>query len=134
MSTKAIAIENGVAQSRALNVALWAVQIGAATMFLMAGFNKVSGNEQMVGLFQAIGIGQWFRYLTGSLEIIGAILLFVPTLSGLGGLLLTGVMVGAVATHFFIIGGNPTMAIVLLLASGLIAWGRRNQTLKLIGR
>jgi putative oxidoreductase len=133
MSTKAIAIENGVEESKALNIALWVIQIGAAAMFIMAGANKVTGNEQMVGLFSAIGMGQWFRYFTGSLEITGAVLLLIPALSGLGGLLLTGVMVGAVATHIFIIGGNPTMAIVLLLSSALIAFGRRQRTLKLIG-
>ena len=38
-------------------------------MFLMAGFKKFSGDEQMVGLFSAIGIGQWFRYLTGTIEV-----------------------------------------------------------------
>jgi len=120
--------------SKGLSIALWVVQIGAAAMFLMAGANKLSGNEQMVGMFQAIGIGQWFRYLTGSLEVVGGLLLFLPSLAGVGGLLLTGVMVGAVATHLFIIGGNPTMAIVLLVASAFITWGRRDRTLKLIGR
>jgi len=118
--------------SKGLNITLWVVQTGAAAMFLMAGANKLSGNEQMVGMFQAIGIGQWFRYLTGSLEIIGGLLLLVPSLAGVGGLLLTGVMVGAVMTHIFIIGGNPAMAIVLLVASAFVAWGRRDRTLKLV--
>ena len=120
--------------SKGLNIALWVVQVGVAAMVLMAGANKVSGNEQMVGMFQAIGFGQWFRYLTGSLEIIGGILLLVPSLAGVGGLITTGVFIGAVGTHLFIIGGNPAMAIVLLFASAFIAWGRRDRTLKLIGR
>src|SRR5476651_54108 len=134
MSSQAAVLEQQGEISKALNLALWVVQIGAAAMFLMAGANKLSGNEQMVGMFQAIGFGQWFRYLTGSLEIIGGILLFVPSLSGLGGLLMTGVFTGAVATHLFIIGGDPTVAIVLLVASVVIAWGRRDRTLKIIGR
>src|ERR1700757_5217189 len=113
MTTQATTLNNGTETSKALNVTLWTVQSGAAAMFLMAGTNKLAGNEQMVGMFQAIGFGQWFRYLTGSLEIIGGILLFVPSLSGVGGLLMTGVFTGAVATHLFIIGGNPAMAIVL---------------------
>ncbi len=132
MSSQAAVLERQ--DSKGLNVALWVVQVGAAAMFLMAGANKLAGNEQMVGMFQAIGFGQWFRYLTGSLEILGAILLFVPSLAGIGGLLMTGVFAGAVATHLFIIGGNPTMAIVLLAASVFIAWGRRDRTLKLLGR
>ena len=134
MSSQTAVLDKQDEISKGLNIALWVVQIGAAAMFLMAGGNKLSSNEQMVGMFQTIGFGQWLRYLTGSLEIIGGILLFVPSLAGLGGLLMTGVFLGAVATHLFIIGGNPAMAIGLLIASAFIAWGRRGRTQKLIGR
>ena len=115
-----------------INVGLCILQIGAAGMFLMVGFLKLSGDPQMVGLFDAIGLGQWFRYVTGSLEVLGAILLLVPRLSGLGALLLVGVMLGAVATHLFIIGGSPLPAVVLLIVMGIIAWGRRRQTMNLL--
>src|SRR5712692_6771946 len=86
------------------NVVLWVLQIGAAGMFLMVGFLKLSGNAQLVGLFQAIGVGQWFRYLTGTLEVAGAILLLMPRTSGLGALILAGIMICAVVTHVFIVG------------------------------
>lgn len=33
--------------------------------------SKLAGAPAMVGLFDTIGIGQWFRYLTGSLEVSG---------------------------------------------------------------
>jgi putative oxidoreductase len=134
MSTKAIAIEDGTTSPKALNIGLWVVQVLLAAMFFMAGGNKLGGNPQMVGMFEAIGIGQWFRYLTGSLEVIGALLLLIPTFSGVGGLLLTGVMGGALLTHLFIIGGNPTMAIVLFVGALFVAYGRGDRTLKLIGR
>src|SRR3989440_12839763 len=88
---------------KVINVLLWVLQIGAAGMFLMVGFLKLSGNPQLVGLFQAIGLGQWFRYLTGTLEVTGAFLLLIPRMSGLGALMLAGVMVGAVVTHVFIV-------------------------------
>src|SRR3981189_184138 len=105
------------------NVALWVLQIAAAGMFLMVGFLKLSGNAQLVGLFEAIGLGQWFRYLTGALEVAGAILLLIPRTSGLGALMLAGVMVGAVVTHVFIVGGSPMMAIILLVITSFVAWG-----------
>jgi putative oxidoreductase len=101
-------------------------------MFLMVGFLKLSGNPQLVGLFQAIGLGQWFRYLTGTLEVAGAVLLLIPHLSGLGALMLFGVMIGAVMTHLFIVGGSPLMAIVLLVVTGVVAWGRRQRTMNLL--
>ena len=115
-----------------INVGLWILQIGAAGMFLMVGFLKLSGDPQMVGLFDAIGLGQWFRYVTGSLEVLGAILLLVPRLSGLGALLLVGVMLGAVPTHLFVVGGSPLSEIILLIVTGVIAWGRRERTMNLV--
>ena len=115
-----------------MNVGLWILQIGAAGMFLMVGFLKLSGDPQLVGLFDAIGLGQWFRYLTGALEVLGALLLLIPRLSGLGALMLFGVMIGAVVTHVFIVGGSPLMAIILLVVTGVIAWGRRQRTMNLL--
>jgi uncharacterized membrane protein YphA (DoxX/SURF4 family) len=116
---------------KVINVVMWVLQIAAAAMFLMVGFLKLSGNPQLVGLFEAIGLGQWFRYLTGTLEVTGAVLLLVPRLSGLGALMLFGVMIGAVITHLFIVGGNPLMAIILLVVTGVVGWGRRQRTLGL---
>ena len=115
-----------------MHVGLWILQIGAAGMFLMVGFFKLSGDPRMVGLFDAIGFGQWFRYVTGSLEVLGAFLLLIPRLSGLGALLLVGAMLGAVATHLFVVGGSALGATILLIVTGVIAWGRRKRTMNLL--
>ena len=115
-----------------VNVVLWILQIGAAAMFLMVGFLKLAGNPQLVALFEAIGLGQWFRYLTGTLEVAGAILLLIPRTSGLSALMLAGVMVGAVITHVFIVGGSPLPAIILLVVTGVVAWGRRQRAMNLL--
>jgi len=115
-----------------MNVVLWILQIAAAGMFLMVGFLKLSGNAQLVGLFEAIGLGQWFRYLTGTLEVAGAILLLIPRMSGLGAVMLAGVMAGAVMTHLFVVGGSPLMAIILLAVTTIVAWGRRQRTKDLL--
>jgi putative oxidoreductase len=115
-----------------INVGLWILQIGAAGMFLMVGFFKLSGDPRMVALFDAIGLGQWFRYVTGSLEVLGAVLVLIPRLSGLGALLLMGVMLGAVPTHLFVVGGSPLPAITLLIVTGVVAWGRRKRTMNFL--
>ena len=122
-----------VTTGKVLNVILWVLQIGAAAMFLMAAFPKLKGDPAAVAGFEQIGFGQWFRYLTGSLETVGALLLLIPRLCGLGALLLVCVMVGAVAAHLFVLGGSPVAAIVLLLVTAIIAWGRRDRTLSLLG-
>jgi putative oxidoreductase len=59
--------------------ALWVVQILAAALSFIAGFAKLSGDEQMIQTFNAIGIGQWFRYVTGLIEFASTILLLIPT-------------------------------------------------------
>ena len=119
---------------KVFNIVLWVLQIAAAAMFLMAGFSKLLGNPQMVAMFDAIGVGQWLRYLTGALEVGGAILLVVPRTSGLGALVLAFVMVGAVLTHLLILGGSPLIAIVLLMVTVFIAWGRRGRARRLLQR
>ena len=120
--------------SKGLNVALWVLQVLVALAMLAAGGSKLAGVEPMVQQFDAIGLGQWFRYLTGALEVGGAVLLLVPRLSGIGALLLSCVMAGAVVAHLVKLGGNPVAALVFLAMLLAIAWGRRGQVLALLGR
>lgn len=117
-----------------LTIALWIVQILLAGMFFMAGGHKVAGDPQMVGLFDAIGIGQWFRYVTGVLEIGGGILLLVPRVQAVGAALLTAVMLGAVTTHLFVLHNAPSLPLVLLAGLAFVLVGRREQLATLRAR
>jgi putative oxidoreductase len=119
---------------KALSIAAWAISVPLAAMLVMAGTSKLRGVPMMVGLFEAIGVGQWFRYVTGFLEVLGAGLLFVPRLSGVGATLLAAVMVGAIATHIFIVGGSFAVPLALLVAALFVAYVRRDRTLALLGR
>jgi putative oxidoreductase len=117
----------------AKNVALWALQILTAAAFVMAGYAKLSGQPVMVEEFDQIGMGQWFRYVTGGMEVVSAILLVVPRLSPVGALLLVCTMIGAVLTHLVIIGGSPVPALVLGCFAALILWGRFGAVRALLG-
>jgi uncharacterized membrane protein YphA (DoxX/SURF4 family) len=110
--------------SKALNFTIWGVQILAALAFLAAGGSKLSGAPAMVEMFEKIGFGQWFRYVTGSLEVAGALLLLLPRTAAIGGWLLAAVMIGAIGTHLFLIGGNPVPAAVLLALAITVGWNR----------
>jgi len=101
------------------------LQIVAAGVFLMAGTAKLAGADSMVATFDQIGIGQWFRYLTGGLEVACAILLLIPRATAIGAALLAATMVGAIVTHLFIIGGSPAVPIALLVITAIVAWQRR---------
>src|SRR3954467_2179544 len=109
------------------NATLWLLTIVSAGMFLLAGTLKLAGVQIEVDLFATVGIGQWFRYVTGLLEIGGAIGLFVPAVATYAALLLATVMVGAIATHLFIVGGSPLVPVLLLGATLTIASLRRQR-------
>ena len=119
-------------RGRALGVALWALQALLALQFAAGGIVKVVGDPAMVGMFAAIGAGQWFRYLVGGLEIAGALGLLVPRLSGSAALGLVGLMAGAAANNAFVLGTNPLLPLALLAVSALVAWGRRGRTQALL--
>ena len=110
---------------KAVNIALWVAQLLLALAFLGAASGKLLGKPEMVGLYETIGIGQWFRYVTGLLEVAGAVLVVVPRTKAFGAALLAMVMVGAVLTHLFILHNPPTAAAVLLVLAGAVVWGRR---------
>jgi putative oxidoreductase len=109
---------------RAGRVALWVLQIALAVAILGAGASKILGATAMVQLFDAIGVGQWFRYVTGALEVTGALLLLVPALAGLGALLLVGVMSGALLADVVILNKAP-VALPFLLGLLIVSWARR---------
>jgi putative oxidoreductase len=105
-------------------IVLWTLQAFLAAVFLMAGGSKLASVTPMVQLFEAIGFGQWFRYVTGALEVIGAVGLLFPCVTVWAAALLAAVMACAVATHLLLIGGSPIPALGLLIGAGLIGWMR----------
>lgn len=109
------------------HVAVWIVRGLLALAFLGAGGAKLYGVPMMVEEFHHIGLGQGFRYLTGGLEVAGAILLLLPRKAAFGALLLICIMIGAAITHLFVIGGSPIPAIVLLVLNALVAYSQREQ-------
>ena len=109
-------------------IALWVVKILVAAVFLYAGGAKLAGTEKMVTEFGALGLGQGFRYLTGTIEVAATVLLLIPATAFYGSVLLIGICGGAFIAqvtalhhdviHVFVLG-------VLLLAIGWLtrpAW------------
>jgi putative oxidoreductase len=113
---------------RTLGVALWVLQALLALQFAMAGLAKVFGSPAMVEMFATIGIGQWFRYAVGVLELAGAVGVLIPRLCGLAALGLVGLMAGATLTNVLVLNTSPLLPIVLLVVSGMVAWGRWRRT------
>ena len=83
-------------RGRAALIALWLTQVALALMFLMAGGSKLAGVPAMVSLFDPVGVGQWFRYVTGVIEVTSGIALLVPSAAIFGAMLLIPTMLGAI--------------------------------------
>ena len=107
---------------------IWALKILLAVIFLFEGIDKFSERRLWVRIFDEIGAGQWFRYFTAAVEVIGAVALLIPpaTLFAVGILLCT--MIGAAATHLFVIGVGPQTVVVALLAVMLLIVGASTPT------
>ena len=115
-------------------IGAWTLQGIIAAAFLAAGAAKLAGIPFMVDLFAQIGLGQWFRVVTGVVEIAGSVALLVPGLASLGALWLGGTMVGAVATHLFVLHTSPVPAIVLGVLNALVVYLRRDELVALLHR
>lgn len=115
------------------NVVLWVVQVLLAAFFVFSGLMLFG--DGLIDKFDEIGVGQWLRYVTGALEIAGAIGLVIPRLCGLAALGLSGVMAGAVVTELFMLAeGGPVLPAVLLVVCLVVAFFRRDTMLELLAR
>ncbi len=103
------------------------VRIILALAFFAAGAAKLAGVEMMVATYETIGIGQWFRYLTGIIEVGSATLLFIPRTQFWGAALLVCTMIGAVLAHLLILGPGAMPAVVLGSLSAVVLYSYRDQ-------
>jgi uncharacterized membrane protein YphA (DoxX/SURF4 family) len=108
-------------------LAAWTLQVVVAAVFFAAGAAKLAGVPFMVQVFDQIGIGQWFRIVTGVVEIVGAIALVYPGLAVFGALWVGFTMICAVATNLFVLHTSPVPAAVLVALSALIVYLRRDE-------
>jgi putative oxidoreductase len=115
-------------------IGAWTLQGILAAAFLAAGFAKLAGVPFMVDLFEQIGLGQWFRFATGIVEVTGAVALFVPGLASIAALWLGFTMAGAVTAHLFVLHTSPVAAIVLAVLNAVVVYLRRDELAALLAR
>jgi uncharacterized membrane protein YphA (DoxX/SURF4 family) len=78
----------------------WVVRGGIALLFILIGLDKIPSGPDApwVVFFRQAGIGQWFRYFTGTVEVLGGLLVLPPRTVNVGLTILVGVMAGAALT------------------------------------
>lgn len=109
-----------------MKYAVLAVKALLTLAFLAAGLSKLAGADMMVATFDAIGVGQWFRYVTGIIEVVGAALLWIKGREVYGAGLLAVTMVGAVIAHLAILGPSFVPALVLGLLATFLVWSHKD--------
>ncbi len=114
-------------QKRVGNIIGWILAVLLALLFTYAGCAKLIGMRGMVQEFAQIGFGQWLRYLTGLLEVSGAIGILIPKFRFWAALQIATVMVGATITNLAILHlpGLAGLTAVLLALALTLAWLRR---------
>jgi putative oxidoreductase len=113
--------------SKGANITAWVVQVLLAAAFLGAAGAKLASVPMMVEVFDQIGLGQGFRFVTAIVEITGALLLLVPGFAALGAVLLGVTMVFAFAAHMLVLHSNPGGAVLLFALSMVVVWLRKPQ-------
>jgi putative oxidoreductase len=95
----------------------WILRIAVAIVFFSVGKAKFDASGMWVQLFNRIGFGQWFRYLTGILQMAGALLVVIPRTFLIGIGLLACTMAGASAIWIVRFGefGNAVIPLVILI-------------------
>ena len=108
--------------SPALKISIWILRGVIGLLFLAAAAMKLTSQPPMVAEFQTVGLGQWFRYLTGSLELVGAVALLVPRSSIVGAVILLLVDIGAFFAQIAILHMDWVHTVVIGAVIGLLIY------------
>jgi putative oxidoreductase len=99
--------DEGAGESHAptVDVVDWVLRVGFALLFVNVGSEKLFAGpaSYWLTLFHKLGFGLWFMYFTGTLQVIGGLLLLVPKTALIGLVLLGATMAGAVGCHLFLL-------------------------------
>ena len=118
---------NPVTPGKWRTISIWVLRVVLGLVFLAVGTTKLMGTGNTVEYFAAIGWGQWFRYVTGAIDVAGVALLFVPRWTCYGAALLACSVGTAAAISLTVLRGDPMWGgpltvFVPLVLTLLAAW------------
>jgi putative oxidoreductase len=116
-----------VVQSNARKIGVWVLRVLLGVAFLLAACMKLGGRAAMVTEFDVVGLGQWFRYFTGIVELIGGIAILVPPVSIFGAMLLLVVDFGALVAQLTVLHGDWIHTIVIAVLLCLLIYIQRSR-------
>lgn len=112
---------------KALSIGIWILRVLLGVMFLFAAAMKISAQPMMVAEFEAIGLGQWFRYFTALVEVVGGLAILVPRFSLIGIGLLLLIDVGAFIAQVAILHVDWIHTVIVAAMLGLLFFLHRKE-------
>lgn len=108
----------------------YAIRASIGLLFFFIGLGKFSSSpgSHWVTMFEQIHFGQWFRYFTGVVESVAALLVLIPRAAIFGLLLLACTMLCASLIVAFVLHqpGEAAFPGLLFLVLAVICWKRRS--------
>ncbi len=116
------AIEESASQAVLRKVVRSLPSIGVAALFIFVGYTKFDSDPrgEWVRTFERIGLGQWFRVATGSIQVAGGLLMLWPRVRTVGAALLACTMLGAIIVDAFVL-GSPLVVVPMMLLFLIVA-------------
>jgi len=103
----------------------WVIRIPVVLVFLLIGITKFNNDPrgEWFKIFERIGFGQWFRYVTGAIQVTGAVLLLTRWTRTLGAAMLVCTMIGAMLVDIFVMHAvGFALAPMVLLCAVVATW------------
>lgn len=113
----------------------WVLRILIAVAFMQTLRFKFTGHPDSVHIFSALGVEPWGRIGLGVVELITAILIILPRTKLVGIFSSFGIILGAIFSHFLVLGVNVeddsgglfTLAIIVLVATIILFFIHKEQ-------
>jgi len=110
-------------RSRIDTLTTWMPRVAVAIAFLSIGYSKFEAHSMWIRTFNEIGLGDWFRYFTGSVQMLGAALVLIPRTCVIGISILASTMLGAALIWIFVLHQPGNAPIPLLVLTALVVVG-----------
>ncbi|MFC7306513.1 DoxX family protein [Streptomyces monticola] len=120
-------------RGRGVTIGLRVLRVLFALFYGWAGVPKVIGDAASRQGFREMGFADWSMHVIGGLEVLGAIALLIPLLSGISALAFSALMVGASLSVLTTMGGAAAlMPLLLIVPLAGIARAQRRETAKFV--
>lgn len=118
------AVEDSPARATARRVARALPSAVLGLFFIAIGYTKFDGDPHgaWFQVFERIGLGQWFRIVTGVVQVTAGALLVWPRARTIGAALAASTMAGAVLVDIFVMSSPVAIVPLMLLFVIVFVW------------